>query len=175
MIEILTWITLIAGGLLILIFLLSLLGGLDLDFDIGSPDIDAGGGVGMVKGVLTFVSISAGVMRTMLITEQHPGIAITIGIISGIIAFLILNYLFKLLLKNDQNVNWEMDDALFAKGDVYLKIPANSGNGIINVKIKGAIRELKAKSLNNKEIKTGEKIVIVAIDGNFAIVEKQNN
>jgi len=49
MITLLTWISIFAGGLLILLFLLSLLGGFDLDVDIGSTEVDAdAGGLGLI-------------------------------------------------------------------------------------------------------------------------------
>jgi membrane-bound ClpP family serine protease len=80
----------------------------------------------------------------------------------------------KTLMKNDENVNWESGDALLQTGEVYLKIPAENGNGIVNVTIKGASREMKAKSYDNREIKTGAKIRVVEVDGEFALVKEEN-
>lgn len=171
MIAILTWISIIAGGVLILLFLISLIGGLDLDFDIGSTDVDAdSGGLGVVKGLLTFTSVSSWVIKVLLMSQKSPAVAIFIGIISGVLAFWLLSYLFKLLLQNEENVNWSMHDALFSKGTVYLRIPPN-GSGIINVEINGATRELKAKSNESQEIKTGSGIVIIETQGEYAIVK----
>ena len=49
MIILLTRISIFAGGKLILLFLLSLLRGSDLDVDIGSTEIDAdAGGLGLI-------------------------------------------------------------------------------------------------------------------------------
>lgn len=174
MITILTWISLVAGGLLVLLFLISFIGGLELDIEMGSTHVETdAGGLGLIKGFLTFLSISAWVMKVLLVSNKNPGMALTIAIISGILAFLILNYLLRLLLKNESNVNWSMQDAQFTTGVVYLKIPGNSGNGIVNVTIKGATREIKAKSKNKEEIETGARIIIVDIEGDFAIVERE--
>jgi len=175
MITILTWVSIAAGGLLIFLMLLSLIGGLDLDLDIGAPDVDTdAGGIGLIKGLLTFTSVSSWVIKVLLATNQNPIVAGIIGIISGIAAFMLLSYLFKLLLSNEENVNWSMSDALFSKGEVYLRIPAG-GSGIVNVNINGATRELKAKSNSSSEIKTGSRVVIVETQDEFAIVELESN
>lgn len=171
MITILTWVSIVTGGLLVLLFLLSLIGGLELDVEVGSTDIDTdAGGIGLIKGFLTFISISSWVMKVLLVTNKHPGIALAIGLISGIVAFFILNYLFKLLLSNEENVNWNMSDALLAKGSVYLKIPGEGGSGLVHIKVRGTNRELKAKS--KEVIETGAKVIVVDVDGEYAIVEQ---
>ena len=175
MITILTWVSIVAGGLLIVLMLLSLIGGLDLDLDIGAPDVDTdAGGIGLIKGLLTFTSVSSWVIKVLLVSNQNPIVAGIIGIISGVAAFMLLSYLFKLLLSNEENVNWSMNDALFSKGEVYLRIPVG-GSGIVNVNINGATRELKAKSNSLSEIKTGSRVVIVETQGEFAIVELESN
>ncbi|NNE27791.1 MAG: hypothetical protein HKN09_13175, partial [Saprospiraceae bacterium] len=69
MITILTWVALIAGSFLILMMLLSVIGGLDLDVDLGSTDVDTdAGGLGLIKGVLTFISVASWVMKVLLVT-----------------------------------------------------------------------------------------------------------
>lgn len=170
----LTYISLITGGLLILLMVLSVLGGLDLDFDLDlDSDIetgDGGGGLGILKGGLTFISVTTWVIRLVLISEQSPWVAVFIGAISGAAALWLLSYLFKLLLSNEQNVNWEMTDAVYQEGKVYLRIPVE-GEGIVHVKIKGATRELKAKTRSKKEIKTGESILVTDVENEFVIVE----
>jgi len=174
MISILTWVSIIAGGVLVLLFLISFIGGLDLDVEVGSTDVDTdAGGLGLIKGFLTFISVSSWVMKVLLVTNKHPGVAITIGVLSGLVSFLILNYLFKALLSNQENVNYTMQDALMTTGEVYLKIPGGSdGSGIVNLSIRGANRELKAKSKNQLEIATGTQIKVVDVEDDIVIVEK---
>ncbi len=175
MITILTWVSIFSGGLLILLFLLSFVGGLDIDTEVGSADFDSdAGGIGIIKGLLTFVSVGSWVMKIMLGSEQNPAIAAGIGVVSGLVAFFILSQLFKLLLRNQENVNWSMEDAMFAKGQVYLRIPA-SGNGIVNIEINGVNREIKAKSKELNEITTGTPITVVDIEGDFVYVESESN
>lgn len=179
MIDILTWVSIGAGGILILMMLLSLIGGIDFDFDvdIGSADVDtdSSGGFGLLKGVLTFVSVSSWVIKILLATKSHPAFAISIGVICGIIAILLLNYIFRLLLKNEENVNYSLDDALFGTGTVYLKIPGSGGSGIVNIDVKGAVREIKAKSFANKDIPTGRAVRVMEVDGEYVIVDMIDN
>ncbi len=177
MAEILMWVSIITGGLLILLMLLSLLGGLDLDVDIdldvGDTDVDTDpGGLGVIKGALTFVSVSAWVMKILLVSGKHPGMVIGIGLVSGALAFLLLHYLFKLLLKNEENVNWSMDDAMFQKGKVYVRIPSIGDTGIAHIDIKGAHRELKARSFEKKEIASGAMVVVMDVDGEYVLVQE---
>lgn len=167
MITILTWTSIVAGGILVFLFLISLIGGLDLDIDV---DADAGG-LGLFKGVLTFISVASWVMKILLVGNNHPGLAIGVGVVSGIVAFSLLNYLFKILLQNEENVNWEMNDALFTKGVVYLRIPTGDGSGIVNADVRGATRELKAKTKEDKDIPTGANVTIVEVEGEYVFVE----
>ena len=98
MIEILFWVSIISGGILVLLLLLSILGGLeiDIDADFGDADSDSSsGGMGLIKGVLTFVSVSAWMIRVMMIGNQQKWIAIAIGLISGLTAYFILSYVLK--------------------------------------------------------------------------------
>lgn len=167
----LTYISLVTGGLLILLMLISLIGGLDLDFDLGDTDIDTdAGGLGVIKGGLTFISVTSWVMKLVWATQESPWIAIAIGVFAGAAALWLLSYLFRLLLSNEENVNWEMTDAVYQEGKVYLRIPTD-GEGIVRVKVKGTERELKAKTRHNREIKTGEVILVTDTEGEYVIVE----
>jgi len=172
MITILTWISIIAGGFLILLMLLSLLGGLDLDFDIGDTDIDSSGSLGLIKSLLTFVSVSSWVMKILMTIEKSTTVSLIVGIVSGLLAVLFLSWLFKLLLKNQENVNWKIEDSLFKEGKVYLKIPGSGKNGIIQTELNGGIRELTAISSQGESIDTGDLVMIEEVRGNMVVVSK---
>jgi len=178
LINLLFWVSIITGGTLLLLMLLSVIGGLDLDVDVdmGSTDVDSdAGGLGVVKGFLTFVSTSSWVIKILVASNQNLGMAIGIGIVVGLVALKLLTFLFQQLMKNESNVNWEISDALYQKGEVYLKIPASQeASGLIQVEINGTIRELKARSKDKIEIKTGDSIVVVDTDGEYVMVTKDN-
>jgi len=175
MITIISYISLVTGGLLILLMLLSLLGGLDLDFDIGDTDVDADtGGLGVIKSGLTFISVCCWVVRVFLLLDTNPIIATGAGILSGMIAVFLLTLLFRALLKNEVNVNWSPEDAMYKMAKVYLKIPVDK-SGIIQININGATRELKAKTTDELDIATGEQVYVEDYKDGFAIVSKFEN
>lgn len=168
MLTILLYTSLITGGILIFLLSLSFISGLDLDMDIGHVDVDAGG-MGIVKGLLVFLSIGSYVVRSILMSDQNPILAFSIGILAGGIAVFLLTLLMNWLLKQQSNVNWSLQDTLYEKGKVYLKIP-KTGTGIVHVNVNGATREIRAKSTDDQEIPTGEQVMVEGIEGNILIV-----
>ena len=170
MLTILLYISLITGGILVLMVLLTLFSGLDLDIDFG--DSDDGGSI--IKGTLTFFSVGAFIVRGFLMADNNPLVSLAAGIISGAIAVFILIYILKWIMSKQENVNWSMEDALYEKGKVYLKIP-KSGSGIIQVNVNGVNRELKAKTKDNREIPTGTSIQVESVEGEFVIVTSKIN
>lgn len=174
LIPILTWVSVFSGGLLIFLLLFSIVGGMDLDLDVDTST-DAGvdtGGIGFVKGGLTLISVTTWVMKIVLLSQENIGIAIIIGLAVAFVALWILNYIFRFLIRNEENVNWSMEDAIEQLGEVYLRIPPK-GEGIVNVLVNGVNRELKAVSMDKQEIKTGDKVRVVGIDGEFVKVKKE--
>ncbi|NNF35576.1 MAG: NfeD family protein [Saprospiraceae bacterium] len=181
-VEILTWISITSGGLLILLLLVSIIVGadadvdadVDIDFDV---DVDAGdasvdsGGLGMLKGGLTFIAVSSWMVRTVLVSGITLWQALLIGVVSGILAVMFLSWIFRLLLRNQQYSNWSPDEAIGKTAKVYLKIPP-SGNGLIRVNINGTFRELKAITGEEEEIATGSEVYISDYDGTNAVVSQ---
>jgi membrane protein implicated in regulation of membrane protease activity len=171
MITVLTYVALIAGGLLILMLLLSIFSGLDLDLDLdfGDVEVDGGGGLGIFKGVLTFVSIGAWTVRIVLISQLDPVIAFTIGVAAGGVAVYLLSLFLNFLLSQQENVNWSEQDALLQPGKVYLKIPPN-GEGIVKVDLKGTYRELRARATEGQEIPTGASVLVEDVQSDGIVV-----
>lgn len=171
MIDILTYISIFSGGFLLLLMLLSLLGGLDLDVDFDhGGDTDAGG-FGLMKTVLTFVSVAAWVGKVVIATTQNPTIALLSAIVSGILAVFILSTVLKALLRNQKFVDTSVDIAVGKTGKVYLKIPQN-GNGIVQVKINDAVRDIKAKTDSGEDLATGTAVFIEDYRDGYLIVSR---
>ncbi|WP_116107769.1 hypothetical protein [Lewinella sp. IMCC34191] len=163
MITLLTYLSLITGGLLVLLLIMGIIGGMDLDMDIdadtegeASPGM---GGVGIVKATLTFLSIGSWTMRIMLITSSNPLLSLLAGVAAGAVAVYLLSLVVSWLLGQEADVNWQAEDALRQKGTVYLRIPAG-GEGIVRVEVKGGLRELKARSTQKAVIPTGTLITV---------------
>ena len=174
-VELLTWISIASGGLLVLLLLVSIIFGGDADMDADvDVDVDASvdsGGLGLLKGGLTFIAVSSWIVRTVLASGISLWQALLLGVFSGILAVLFLSWIFRLLLKNQQYSNWSPDEAVGKTAKVYLKIPS-SGNGLIRVNINGIFRELKAVTNDKEEIPTGEEVFISDYDGDHAVVSQ---
>jgi membrane protein implicated in regulation of membrane protease activity len=172
---ILFWVSVFSGGLMIVMLLLSLLGGLDFDLDLdlgGDSDTDGGGGLGLVKGILTFVSVSTWVIRICLIYNQSNTVSITLGVVVGIVIVYLLSKLLDFLIKQTEFNTYTIEDTLDKMGKVYLKIPID-GEGIVQVVVNESMKEFKGKSLNNDEIPTGTSVLVVDVDDNYVIVKPE--
>ena len=158
------------GGAIILAILLGLstLAGLDFDLDLGSPEVDTGG-VGWVKGILAFVTAGSFGAAYALERSFSTPVVVIIGLVAGFTLTWLMSWMLRFLLGQQENTNWEMDDTLATNGKVYLRIPPD-GNGIVRVSVRGASRELKARSFDQKELPTGTDIRVVAVEGEFALV-----
>ncbi len=173
MLDILFWISMFTGGILLILFLLSLIGGLDLDIEAGDTDVDGSGGIGLIKGALTFISISSWVFRILLIYNQPRPISLLGGILAGIVAVYLLSKLFVFLLNQQEFNEWTIEDSLGLDGKVYLKIPpAQKGTGIVQVLINGSLKDLKATTLDTEEIPTGSSVKVVDVDQQQVVIER---
>ena len=172
MLDILFWVSIFSGGMLILMLVLSLIGGLDFDFDVDGSDtsIDDGGGLGILKGGLTFLAVASWVFRTLLVYNQPKPVSLIAGIITGAIAVYLMAKLLKILLRQQEDNSWTIQDTVGSDAKVYLRIPSSEGNGIIQVNVSGSIRDIKAKTRGN-EIPTGSSVKIIDVENEYVIVE----
>jgi len=166
MIELLTYVSIISGVLLTIMLLLSIFTGLDSEFEIDGLDSD----FGVIKSILSFLSIGGLVGSIMLADGWSLVGALAAAVFSGVIAVFLLSILFRALLKNQANVNWSLHDSVGKTGKVYLRIPPQ-GSGLVSVNIKGMDRELIAFSNIEIEIPTGSEIVVVAAEESHVIVK----
>ena len=168
----LLWVGMIAGGLMVILLLLSMLGGIDLD---GDADVDSGsgdgtGGLGVFKSILTFISVGSFTVRAVALNSEWSwSIAIVSGIIGGIISVFILSMLLKFLLKQQEEGNYEFWEAEGKEGRVYIPIPED-GIGKITIEINGVNRELPAKSKTGIAIGSNKRVLVLESNESFLIV-----
>ena len=127
MIIALTYLSLVCGGLLVLILLLGIIGGLDLDVDLdfdSDTDTESGGGVGIIKGGLAFLSIGSWTVKLLLVASTNPVVSIVAGVAAGAVAVYLMTLAVNWMLGQEENVNWTARDAVFQPGQVYLRIPS---------------------------------------------------
>ncbi len=162
-VDLLLWIGMAAGGLMILLMLASILGGLDLGG--GDVDIDIEGdadpGLGIVKSALTFVSVASFTARAFMLNSSISNVLIIgASIIAGSLAVMILTVVLKLLLSNQETGNWNMSDAVGLPANVYIPI-AKNGFGRVIVKINDADREINARSESGKALSTNTRVLVI--------------
>lgn len=168
--PILNWLAIGGGGLLVLMLLLSLLGGLDLDFDIGvGTDADGDAGFGALKSFLTFISIGSWSIKVALLSKVSPGLAIIVGVVAGAGAVFLLSWILRLLLSNQEEVNWHPEEAVGNAGKVYSRIPKD-GQGIVKVEVRGVYREVKAKSDAKDTIPSGAEVFVSDCEDGVLVV-----
>ncbi|GJM35722.1 MAG: hypothetical protein DHS20C18_47230 [Saprospiraceae bacterium] len=178
--NILFWVGTTAGGLLIFLLLLSIFGSMDIggdvDVDTGS-DMDghsdgsaADAGLGLLKTMLTFISVGAFTARAIFLnTSWSWTLVIISSVIAGAVAVILLTWFFRWLLRNQEEGNWQLWQAEGKVGSVYVPIPAD-GKGIITVQIDNATREMAARSDNGRSFGTREKVLIVEAKEDYVIV-----
>lgn len=176
LIHIIFWIGAISSLFLIVLILLSILGGnIDLDLDTDTDvdvDGDIDGGLGIVKSAMTFIGMSCLTMYALYSTTTLTDIwLIMVSIIVGVISIMLLSTFLKWLLTQQETGNWYLHDALNETGEVYITIP-QYGTGKVLIKINGIEREINAKSLDNITINAREKVVITEVAKDHVIVMK---
>ncbi len=161
-IDILFWISIFSGGLLVLMLLLSIFSGLDLDMDVDldTGDGDVSPGFGLTKSILTLLSVGSWVTKIMIAKEINVVVALLIGLAAGGIAIVLFVLVFKFFLSQEEEVNWDVADAIGQRAKVYVTVPAD-GKGIIQVMLGGTKRDLSAVSLDHQSFPTGAEVLIV--------------
>ena len=174
LLNILFWIGTLAGGLMVLLLLLSIFSGLEIGGDVDAVDHadgDAGdGSFGVIKTLLTFVSVGAFTARAIFLnTSWSWALVILTSLIVGGLAVVVLSWFFRWLLKNQEEGNWHLWQAEGKVGSVHIPIPAQ-GKGRIIVKIDEANREIIAKSQSGQAMGTHDKVLIMEAKEDHVIV-----
>ena len=144
----------------------------DVAGDAGTGGIDADFSAFSFRSVIAFFTFF-GWTGVLMLNAGNSLVAALIGSgISGFLAMMIVAYLLYLFTKFNQSGTVDMEQALFQKGEVYLKIPsAKAGMGKVHIKIGNNTKELRAIT-EGEAIPTGSKIrVIEVLDDNLLLVE----
>lgn len=176
LINIFFWAGTLAGGVLILLLLISIFSGLeigggDIDVNVDSDaDGGAGEGLGVIKTLLTFISVGAFTARAILMnTSWSWPLVIFSALASGLVAVLFVGWFFRWLLRNQEAGNWHLWQAEGKTGSVYVPIPAE-GKGRIIVQIDKVNREIAAISDKGQAIGSREKVFIIEAKEDHVIV-----
>ena len=156
----------------------------DGDFDV-SGDVDTDPGFGLdadftilsVRSIIAFFTFFGWTGVLVLNSGRSTLQAIVFASVAGLLAMVLVGYLIYLFSKLSQEGNYNIDNALFNTGTVYLTIPGQeSGKGKIHVTIDGTMREMDAITKEGDKIPTGADIrVVEVLENNVLLVEPIEN
>lgn len=169
-------ISIVFSVLSVIQFVLSLIG---LDFETDMDEVDTGSSADAdftllsVHSFITFFTFFG--WAGVLVLNNNGTIfwAITLGVLSGFLAMLLVGYLLYSFARLQEDGSVDIYEAIDEVGTVYMKIPANQqGNGKIQIKLQGSIKEMEAMTRDGEQIPTGAPIRVVDIlDDDILIVE----
>jgi membrane-bound ClpP family serine protease len=106
-------------------------------------------------------------------TINNKAILITIAVGVGLLFVAFFFFMIKQILKLSENNSFKIENALHKTAEVYLSIPASkTGKGKVLISINGAFHELDAMTLSSEKIPTNASVIVVGIENNLLIVEK---
>ena len=142
------------------------------DIDGHHADSDVGFKVLSLQGITSFLAMF-GLVGLALYRESQAGIlfSMTGAIIAGAASVWIIKKMFQLFGKLQSSGTIDIDNAVGAQGNVYLKIP-QGGVGRVLVKVKNSLREFDATAVDENEIPSDTPIRVVWVDGKILVVEK---
>ena len=181
-VEVFFLICALIGGVFVLIRFALMLMGLDHgadgdlsggvhDFDGHHADSDASFKLLSLQGITSFF-LMFGLVGMALYRQSKAGVIISMtgAVAAGLASVWIMAKMFSLIIKLQSSGTIPIESTVGAKGNVYMKIPAN-GSGRVLVNVRNSLREYDAVSHDNKELATGVAIRVVWVDGNVLVVE----
>ena len=143
--------------------------------DISHSNEDAGPGFSFftLRNFIAFFTVFSWSGLALNNAGISIGLTITLAIVIGIAAMLIISSLFYFTMKMADSGNVSVKNAIGATGKVYLPIKAGKGNvGKVLVTFQGSIREMQAVTMQDKDLPTHTIIKVTGLaDENILIVE----
>jgi membrane protein implicated in regulation of membrane protease activity len=175
-------ISIIFSVLFFIQFVVSLIGvSFDTDVDVdtdtdthGGFTPDAGFTIFSVRSFIAFFTFFGWTGVMVLNNGGSSTMAVGFGALAGVLAMVIVAYIIYLFVRlQDDGSIFNAYEAIDEVGTVYLRIPAaQQGQGRIQVKLQGSIKEIEAVTRDGAVIPTGASVRIVdVLDNNILVVE----
>ena len=168
---------LIGTGLFVLYFLLLIVfgfadgvleGAFNIDFDM-----DAGFAFELLtlQGILSFIMMFGIFGLAVNQANDNTLMAIGAGTVAGLISMYIMGKVYHLFRGLESEGNVDHANAVGARGEVYMNIPAN-GSGQVQVTYQNALRTMAARSKDDAQaLPSGTLVQVVDHLGSMLIVE----
>lgn len=188
----------IGGTVLVVQFLLTLLGMLDLGFDLDADvdvsdlgDVSDGGadvgdvghsgnfGLEWLWSMVSFRTITAGLTffglfgMAMQSSGASPSLQFSTAMVAGLVAFYGVHVIMQAILKMARDNTLQIQRAIGEVGTIYLTVPAaNAGTGKVHVVVQGRLEEFQAITPYSDKLEVGAKVVVTGVvDGDTLAVE----
>ncbi|WP_350286474.1 hypothetical protein [uncultured Croceitalea sp.] len=175
------WIVAIAGSIILLILMVMTLIGGDVE-DMGDvdADVDADTGIGFqflsFKNLMGFLTIFGWSGIACIDNGLSTGLTIVISVICGLLMMFAMASLFYYLAKLQSSGTLKLKNAVDQIGEVYLTIGANRSRiGKVSVNVQGTLRELQALTDEKKDLVQGNVVKVKEVtDTGILIVNLLN-
>lgn len=171
-------IALIASIVFVVLFLGTIIGGVDADMDGVDADVDADGGIGFqfltVKNVTGFFTVFAWAGIGSINNGNSNILTIIISIVSGLVMMLAMAWLFAFMAKQAESGTLLIKNAIGQIGEVYITVGKNRSTiGKIQIKVQGSLRELEALTDDEEDLTQGNVVQVTEIiSGELLLVKK---
>ncbi len=145
--------------------------GVDADFD---GNLDGGSSPFQLFSLRNLINFLLGFGWTGVSLYSVINNSVFLGIIAFLVGAIFIGVFFlimKALMKLSEDNSFNIEDTVGKTADVYMNIPAaKRGKGKIFISVKGSTHELSAITSSTKDIKSGELVKVVAVEGNILLV-----
>jgi len=173
-------IALIGSAVFFIIFVLTFIGGGDVDMDADMDIAEGGddGGVGFqfftFKNVVAFFTIFGWTGIICVDNQLSTTLSIVISTAAGLVMMVLTSLLFFWMSSMAQSGTLKIRNAIGVVGEVYLPIGGKRSKiGKIQIKVQGSLRELEAITDSEEELATTTIIKVTeVISDELLLVEK---
>ncbi len=171
-------IALVSTVLLLVIVVMTFIGGTDADMGHVDVDVDADTGIGFqfftLKNLVGFLTMFAWSGLACIRGGQPSFVVLLVSIVCGLIMMYLMAQLFKMINKQSESGTLQMKNAIGQVGEVYLTIGKSRSNiGKIQIKVQGSLRELDALTDESTDLVQGNMVKVKSlVSDEILLVEK---
>lgn len=173
------WISALVSSILFLVvFIGTIIGGVDGDMDHVDADVETDTGIGFqfltFKNLVGFFTLFSWSGIASINAGNSNTLTLVISIVSGLAMMFLLAWLFMFMAKQAESGTLQIQNAVGQIGEVYMTVEKNRGAyGKVHIKVQGSLRELDAITDDDEDLTQGNVVkVLEVVSGELLLVEK---